>query len=67
MLELDNGFVEGVRYLSRVVALRWYDPTTRWRGTLEMDGMCLPGDENRADDHFARGVVVCRGENVYVQ
>lgn len=32
MLELNNGFVEGVRHLSRVVALRWYDPTKEVEG-----------------------------------
>jgi len=29
--------------------------------------MCLPGDENRADDHFASSICVCRGKKVCVQ
>lgn len=35
---------------------------------LVRNGMYLPGDENRADDHFASSVCVCcRGKKVYVQ
>jgi len=31
------------------------------------DGMRLPGDKNRTDNHCARGVCVCMDKKVYVQ
>ena len=52
----------------RVVASRVVRPHYKVEGYfLVRNGMCLPGDENRADDHFAICVCVCRRKRVYVQ